>query len=270
MRPVGEPQHLPGARAGRDPSRAIKRGPSRLPPEVVAATQRERLFDGLVHTVAEKGYVNARVGDICLAAGVTRPAFYALFEGKEDAFLATYRFGTDVLWSLMETAHNATSPWRSAVRNGLRALLNTLAAVPSFATMAIVEIDAVGPSARDERDRLLRRFNRFFVDAPQPLASRPYGNLIDHDELVSAVVGGIYATIHRHVASGRVADLPELLDALTYFALVPFLGPDEAAHSLDRDDDTDFVIACLPPTARPARRRVAISVRLSSHDEPLT
>jgi AcrR family transcriptional regulator len=85
---------LPGARAGRDPARAIKRGPSRVPPEVVAATQRDRLFDGLVHTVAQKGYVDARVSDICQAAGVTRPVFYALFAGKEDAFLATYRHGT--------------------------------------------------------------------------------------------------------------------------------------------------------------------------------
>ncbi|MEV8512603.1 TetR/AcrR family transcriptional regulator [Dactylosporangium sp. NPDC051484] len=69
---------LPGAREGRDPSRAIKRGPSRVPPEVVAANQRERLYDALVHTVAEKGYANATVSDICRAAGVTRPAFYAL------------------------------------------------------------------------------------------------------------------------------------------------------------------------------------------------
>src|SRR5689334_6349524 len=114
------PQHLPGARAGRDPSRAIKRGPSRVPPEVVAATQRDRLFDGLVHTVAEKGYVNARVGDICLNAGVTRPAFYALFAGKEGAFIATYRHGVEVLWRVVEAAHASTPVWPIQVRRGLR------------------------------------------------------------------------------------------------------------------------------------------------------
>ncbi|MFG1955789.1 TetR/AcrR family transcriptional regulator [Micromonospora sp. NPDC048830] len=75
---------LPGARPGRDPERAIKRGPRRLSAEVVAVTQRDRLFDGLVREVAEKGYDNARVTDICRAAGVTWPAFYALFAGKED------------------------------------------------------------------------------------------------------------------------------------------------------------------------------------------
>src|SRR5215813_13487753 len=125
------PTLLPGARAARDPSRAIKRGPSRVPPEVVAANQRERLYDGLVQVVAEKGYVNARVGDICLAAGVTRPAFYALFAGKEDAFIATYRYGTDLVWSLQLEAREKATRWPMGFRSGIRALLNTLAAVPS-------------------------------------------------------------------------------------------------------------------------------------------
>jgi len=242
---VRDLRHLPGARAGRDPSRAIKRGPSRLPPEVVAATQRERLFDGLVHTVAQKGYVNARVADICLAAGVTRPAFYTHFEGKEDAFRATYRHGTDLLWDLVEGAYRAAPRWPLAVRDGLRVLVKVLAGVPNFARMAIVEIDAVGPGARGERDRLLRRFTGFFVDAPAPF---PPG--VDRDEIVSSVVGGVYATIHRHIAADGHDRLPDLLPSLTYFALAPFLGPAAAAEVLagdPRDEDTD-----LPPCVESA------------------
>jgi AcrR family transcriptional regulator len=227
--PTAPPQ-LPGARTGRDPSRAIKRGPSRLPPEVVAATQRDRLFDGLVHTVAQKGYANARVGDICLAAGVTRPAFYALFEGKEDAFLATYRYGTDLLWSMVESAHRAMPEWRHGVRNGIGVLLTILASVPTFATMAIVEIDAVGANARAERDVLLRRFHGFFAHAPRSVNETPR-DAVGHDELVGCVVGGIYATIQRQVASGEVDRLPRLLPGLTYFALVPFIGPAQAQQT---------------------------------------
>ncbi|TDC54671.1 TetR/AcrR family transcriptional regulator, partial [Micromonospora sp. KC207] len=154
---------LPGARPGRDPERAIKRGPRRLSAEVVAATQRDRLFDGLVHEVAAKGYDNARVTDICRAAGVTRPAFYALFAGKEDALLATYRHGTAVLLRLMDDAYADAGPdWTDAARAALRTLLEVLASVPAFARMALVEIDAAGPAARDERDLLLSRFHRFF------------------------------------------------------------------------------------------------------------
>jgi AcrR family transcriptional regulator len=213
---------LPGARAGRDPARAIKRGPSRVPPEVVAATQRDRLFDGLVHTVAQKGYANARVSDICQAAGVTRPAFYALFEGKDDAFLATYRHGNEMLLKLMSRAQQGAPDWRSGGREALRVLLDVLASTPAFAAMAVVEVEAAGPAARRERNKLLLRFAQFFVDAPEQ------ADLPRQEELVLAVVGGIHASIYRYVAAGRVAELPSLLPMLSYFAAVPFIGQDEA------------------------------------------
>src|SRR3954471_17834875 len=97
-------QPRPGARDARDPQRAIKRGPSRVAREQVAATQRDRLDDGLVRTVAEHGYANASVSDICRASGVTRPAFYEHFESKQGAFLAAYRHGTDVLFAMLRNA----------------------------------------------------------------------------------------------------------------------------------------------------------------------
>jgi AcrR family transcriptional regulator len=227
---------LPGARQGRDPARAIKRGPSRIPPELVAATQRDRLYDGLVHTVAEHGYVEATVTDICRAAGVTRPAFYVHFDGKQDAFLATYRHGTGVLFRMMEKAYEQGADWREGTRRGLRVLLDVLASVPAFAQMAIVEIEAVGPPARREREDLLARFARFFADAPTPAAP------VSPDILVQTLVGGIYSAIYRQVTAGRASRLPDLLPTLEYFLFVPFLGPQEAARETD---------ARTPTTPRP-------------------
>jgi AcrR family transcriptional regulator len=218
---------LPGARAGRDPARVIKRGPSRLPPGVVAATQRDRLYDGLAQTVAERGYAAARVSDICQAAGVTRPVFYTLFDGKEDAFLATYRHGVRVLLRVMDAAYQEAGNWRAGIRGALRTLLGTLASVPAFATMAVVEIDAAGPAARRERDHMLRGYGQYFASAP------PQPGLPDHSELVACVVGGIYWAIHGHVSSGRAAELPGLLPSLTYFTLAPFLGPAAAAREAE-------------------------------------
>jgi AcrR family transcriptional regulator len=247
------PVPLPGARPGRDPSRAIKRGPRQLSAEVVAATQRDRLFDGLAHEVAAKGFENARVTDICRAAGVTRPAFYALFDGKEDAFLATYRHGTGVLLRLMETAYEDAPDWPQAARATLRTLLEVLASVPAFATMAIVEIDAAGPAARRERDLLLDRFHRFFADA------RPRPALPGQDDLlVASVVGGIHATIRRRVTQGQVAELPQLLPVLTYVMTAPFLGPDAAARAAaDAAPGPDAALAapCAPEVRTTAPER---------------
>ncbi|MFJ7277336.1 TetR/AcrR family transcriptional regulator [Kitasatospora sp. NPDC098663] len=217
---------LPGARAGRDPARSIKRGPSRLPPGVVAATQRERLLDGLVQTVAARGYQHATVSDICRAAGVTRPVFYELFSGKEDAFLAAHRYGTGVVVRRMAAAFAAESDWCAGIRQALGAMLHLLAGTPAFATMAVIEIEAVGPAGRRERDQLLTRFRAFFAEVPQP----PRGVRVV--ELVDAVVGGVYSALYRRIDSGRTVQLPELLPVLSMFCLAPFLGPAQAAARL--------------------------------------
>lgn len=233
---------LPGARAGRDPDRAIKRGPRRVSAEVVAATQRDRLFDGLVQEVATKGYDNARVTDICRAAGVTRPAFYTLFTGKEDAFLAAYRHGIAVVSQLMESAYRDAGPhWPDAARAALRTLLEVLASVPAFARMALVEVDAAGPDARRERDALLTSFRRFFADSGSGPASD-----VDRNLLVSTVVGGLYATIRGRVAQGSIEELPALLPVLTYAAVAPFLGPAEAIRATRPMDPADRPVATAP------------------------
>ncbi|WP_063752677.1 TetR/AcrR family transcriptional regulator [Streptomyces sp. NRRL S-350] len=217
---------LPGARTGRDPARSIKPGPRRLPAGVVAATQRERLLDGLVQTVAERGYRHATVSDICRAAGVTRPVFYELFSGKEDAFLAAHRYGTGVVIRRMAAAFAAESDWCHGIRQALGAMLQLLAGTPAFATMAVIEVEAVGPAGRRERDQLLKKFRAFFAEVPQ----LPCGVAVQ--EIVDAVVGGVHSAIYRRVDSGRTEQLPDLLPGLSLFCLAPFLGPAEAAARL--------------------------------------
>ncbi|GAA1945360.1 hypothetical protein GCM10009738_18480 [Kitasatospora viridis] len=215
---------LPGERSGRDPARSIRRGPSRIPAEVVAATQRERLLDGVVHTVAECGYAGARVSDICRAAGVTRPVFYEQFSGKEEAFLAAHRHGTAVVIRRMEEAYAAQTDWCAGLHAALRAVLAILADVPAFATLAVVEIDAVGPAGRLAREQFRMRLRRLFADCPPP----PRG--VDGEVLVDAVVGGVYSAVYRCIASGRHAELPGLLPTLAHFALAAFIGPAAAAE----------------------------------------
>jgi AcrR family transcriptional regulator len=257
---------LPGARSPRDPQRAIKRGPSRVPREQVAATQRDRLYDGLVRTVAERGYANASVSDICRASGVTRPAFYEHFESKQGAFLAAYRHGTDVLFAMLRQAFSGVvdvgedaeagdgggpeagvEPWARATCAVLAVLLDVLASVPAFATAAIVEIDAVGPEGRLARREQLRDFEAFFALAPATPPS------VDRTELVNAVVAGAYGTLYRYIAEGRAAELPNLLSGLAYFVIAPFAGPEiaEKAARAALADHPRSVAPCVPAQAEP-------------------
>ncbi|MFI8961631.1 TetR/AcrR family transcriptional regulator [Streptomyces sp. NPDC053493] len=213
---------LPGARTGREPERSLRPGPRRLTPEQVASRQRERLLDGVARTVAANGYTGARISDICRAAGVTRPVFYELFSGKEDAVIAAFRGGTQTVVRAMQRAYEeagGADDWPVAVRAGLRVLLSLLQQTPAFATMA-VEIESAGPAGRRARAELLADFRRFFTDAPPGPAG------VARAELVDTVVGAVHAAVHRAVDEDRftAADgrLPELLDVLVHVVVTPF------------------------------------------------
>ncbi|MFF0750898.1 TetR/AcrR family transcriptional regulator [Streptomyces sp. NPDC004267] len=217
---------LPGARTGREPERSLRPGPRRLTPEEVASRQRERLLDGVARTVAANGYAGARISDICRAAGVTRPVFYELFNGKEDAVLAAFRGGTRTVVRAMQRAYDETggaADWPTAVRAGLRALLTLLAETPVFATMA-VEIECLGPTGRRARAEFLAGFRPFFADAPPG----PPG--VARTELVDTVVGAVYAAVHRAVDEDRFAAAGDgpgtgpdpLLDVLVHVVVAPF------------------------------------------------
>jgi AcrR family transcriptional regulator len=235
---------LPGGRDGRDPARAIKRGPSRLPRETVLATQRDRLYDGLVRTVAAHGYANATVTEICRAAGVTRPAFYEHFDGKEAAFLAAYTHGTDLLLSVLERAYGedgGAAQWREAVWRHLEMLLDVLAGTPAFAVAAIVEVEMVGPEARREKGELLRRFRMFFSGAPALPAH------IDRTTLIDTAIGGVYSAIYQRVDAGRAAELPDLLPVLGYFVLAPFGLAAQPPPAADPEAHRPrVVLPCMP------------------------
>lgn len=212
---------IPGSRSATAPERLLPRGRHDLPREVVARTQRDRLVDAMARTVAAKGYPGASLGDVCAAAGVSTKAFYQHFADKEACFLATFELGVGVLQQSVVAAYRRPGDWPERMRRGLATLLDTLAAQPAFAALAVVEVLAAGPRALQCRRDLLAGYLRFFDEAP--------GRSRVPDTAVQAVVAGVYGVIFEYVATGRAAELPDRLAELTYVVLVPFLGRHGAA-----------------------------------------
>src|SRR4051794_24859038 len=68
----------------------LPRGRHGLPREAVAESQRNRIHQGMIEVVSERGYPETRVVDVIGVAGVSRKTFYELFDSKEDCFLAAY------------------------------------------------------------------------------------------------------------------------------------------------------------------------------------
>ncbi len=203
----------------------MPRGRHDLPREFVARTQRDRLIDAMARTVATKGY-GAPLTDVCAAAGVSTRAFYEHFADKEACFMATFERGATLLQASVSTAYEQPDRWPVRIRRGLEVLLHLLAAEPAFANLAIVEMLAAGPRARERSRRLLEDFLRYFADAPAP-PDQPRVPAI----AVEAIVAGVFGLLFTYVSTRRTAELPGMLPEITYFVLVPFLGPHAAAAS---------------------------------------
>jgi AcrR family transcriptional regulator len=205
----------------------LPRGRHDLPREFVARTQRDRLIDAMARTVAIKGY-GAPLTDVCTAAGVSTRAFYEHFADKEECFMATFERGVALLTASVNAAYDRPDRWPQRIRRGLEVLLHLLAAEPAFAYLAIVEMLAAGPRARERSRRLLDDFLRYFADAPAQTDQPPVPPTV-----IEAVVAGVFGLLYNYVAARRTAELPARLAEITYFVLVPFVGQRAAAASAE-------------------------------------
>jgi hypothetical protein len=116
--------------------------------------------------------------------------------------------------------------WPAAVAAGLRALLEYLAAEPAHAHLTLVDTFAANPAALAIRDSSMAGFRAYL---------EPGFHLRSGGEPVpqvagEAVVGGIWGVLHHYIEKDCAAALPAVAPQLTYFTLVPFLGPERAAE----------------------------------------
>ncbi|MEV5825128.1 TetR/AcrR family transcriptional regulator [Spirillospora sp. NPDC052242] len=220
--PDGGTDVLPGSRSALDPARAIKPGRHGLSPETVAGIQRGRLIDALVEVVSARGYPQTTISGVAGAAGVTKKTFYEHFDGLDACFLAAYRRGMDILHRRMADAYEAAPSWPDGVHAALRTMLALLAREPRFARAALIEANAAGPDVRLARLDDLARFRAFFAAPGLPPVP---------DAVADAVVGGVVSAVRIRIETGD-DDLQALLPSLTYFAVLPLLGPEAATPYL--------------------------------------
>jgi AcrR family transcriptional regulator len=163
---------------------------------------------------------------VCAAAGVSTRAFYEHFTDKEDCFMATFDCGVRLLQGAMTAAYAQPGSWPLRMRRGLEVLLAVLTVEPAFANLAIVEMLAAGPRGRERIALLLQYYQQFFADAPRE-PGQPRVPLT----VVEATVAGVFGLLFNYVSTQRTSELPGLLPEVTYFVLVPFIGPRAAAEA---------------------------------------
>jgi AcrR family transcriptional regulator len=206
----------------------LPRGRHGLSPDEVAASQRARILDAMKALSAARGYHDASIADVIKAAGVTRKAFYKLFEDKEQCFIQAYERDLARLLTLTLEAFETQDAWADRVRAALSALLHALARDPSAARLCFVDVTTAGPRAIAARNEAMRGFTIIFdTGRLEDDRARP-------PALALNMVGGMSEIIHREIASGRAEDLANILPDLMYTAVLPILGPEAAERELER------------------------------------
>lgn len=195
--------------------------------EQVAHHQRERLIAGLAAAVAEKGYAAVTLTDITREAKVSRRVFYANFESKEQCFLAAFEVVVAHLRELILEEVGKVDGWPEKAIAATRAVLAFLASEPDLARLCLVESRGAGPAVAE-------RFNQA-VGELAPLLALGRAERSDGDRPLpgsteDSTIGSLVSLVHRKVAAGEAERLEDLLPDCAELALLPYLGPAEAAR----------------------------------------
>lgn len=198
-----------------------------LPREFVVHNQRERLIAGLAEAVAENGYAGATIAHITRHAAVSRRTFYEHFASKDECFVAAYDTVMDELRERVGGAFQAEDEWPLAIKAGIAAMLEFLAAEPNLARLCMVEALVAGPVVVERYDAAIQSLVPYFQAGRKGRSREVLARLSPTTE--EALVGGMVSLISRRIFAGRTTELESLLPDLVEFALTPYLGSAEAA-----------------------------------------
>lgn len=192
----------------------------------VEASQRARILEAMVQTVAEQGYPRTTVADVVRAAGVSRSTFYALLAGKEECFLEAHRLGTAVLEERIDLAMLAASGdgWRGRLQDGIRAYLQTLEDDRVFAQTFLVEIHQGSPGTALARDAVLDRFAARFAASHAAAVRAGEAEGSPPLEVFAILAHGIDALVARTLRTGEPPALPALEPVILEAALRTIRG----------------------------------------------
>jgi AcrR family transcriptional regulator len=198
-----------------------------LPREFVTHNQRERLIAGLAEAVAENGYSGTTIAHITRSAAVSRRTFYEHFSSKDECFVAAYDTVMAELRERVTAAFEETEEWPLAIKAGIDAMLEFLAAEPSIARLCMVEALVAGPAVVERYDAAIQSFVPYFEKGREGRSPEVLSRLSPTTE--EALVGGMVSLISRRVIAGKAEELEGLLPDLVEFTLTPYLGSKEAS-----------------------------------------
>ena len=203
-------------------------GRDRLPREVLAEHQRDRILSAAVEVFAKRGYQGTTVDHLVAAARIGVGSFYEQFGNKEACFLAVYDRVVAAGRERISAALPADGSWGERLAAALAALLTAIEAEPFSARIALVEVQTAGGAALSHHERNLDeaagllRVGREQSPVPEELPST----------LEFATIGGLTWFLQQRVALGETAEATKLLPEVLEIVAEPYLGEAATAELL--------------------------------------
>jgi AcrR family transcriptional regulator len=187
--------------------------------------ERARILDAVAHLAARDGYASLSVAAVASAAGVRRRCFHAHFDDVQTCFMAALERLTERALSCLLRVGAAGQGWPGGLHRAICALCDYLARNPLHARLAFVEVFAPGTEGVRLRVSVIAEVAER-LRASAPAEQRP-------SELAAeASVGAVWAVIHHHVTHEAADRLPGIASQLSFMALAPVLGAQEAVQAI--------------------------------------
>jgi AcrR family transcriptional regulator len=188
--------------------------------EVLSEHQREAVLVRVTGVFAKRGYQATTVDDLLAAGKVGVSNFYALFDGKEECFLAAYeRIVTNCREQIGRDTQTAAD-WAEEAYLGLGRLLQALLAEPLEARLALIEAQSAGAEG-------IARYNGL-MDAAVDWLRSGRAHYPDSEVLPvgfeQAAVAGLTFYLQQCLLDSRRHAFEELLSETSALILEPIVG----------------------------------------------
>ena len=225
--------------------RILPRGRHKLDPQLVAASQRQRLLEAIVELVAEKGYPDVTIGEIVSRAGTAKRTFYDHFADKLQCFLAALDGITDILVAASARFFAISGTVRERCEYSMRGYLELLVSMPNTAKVFYLEAVAAGPESVTRRHAVQLKFARNIVGLSRAAALAGEGQELSELHAM-AVVGAMHQMIYGQLLQHGPDALLEIIDDVVTLSVA-------------------FLTVRMPP---PAPKRTAAPKRTQKRDNP--
>jgi len=184
-------------------------------------SHRERLLEGLVESIREKGLQRTQIGDIVKHAHTSRRTFYECFPDKESCFTEMIRAASQGLVAEIEAATDPAAPWEAQVDQAIDAYLGALSRDPALTATISRELPTLGARGAALQQEGVERFAQLIVTLAARPGMREAG--IDPVDLDTAVMltGGISELVARATPDEDLSSVASTAKAVIKAVLAP-------------------------------------------------